>query len=156
MPETSHTKVPETSHTEVPETTPKELSEHTYKSEMPETSYTEVPETTPKELSEHTYIFNVGMSCSGCSGAVERVLGKLAGVKSYDINLDIEEEQGITLVTAETSLDYDTVYEKINKTGKTVYWGEADGVRTVYKERTPKPAAAKTESEKEPEIIAAA
>jgi len=29
---------------------------------------------------EHTYKFNVSMSCGGCSGAVNRVLGKLEGV----------------------------------------------------------------------------
>lgn len=28
---------------------------------------------------DHTYTFNVTMSCSGCSGAVERVLKKLEG-----------------------------------------------------------------------------
>ncbi|TVY33529.1 Metal homeostasis factor [Lachnellula subtilissima] len=98
----------------------------------------EMPETTPKELSEHTYRFDIGMSCSGCSGAVNRVLGKLSGIKSYDVNLGAEK----ALVTAEPNLDYDTVYEKIKKTGKTVYSGEADGVLTIYKERTPKPAAA--------------
>jgi hypothetical protein len=27
----------------------------------------------------HTYKFNVSMSCGGCSGAVNRVLGKLEG-----------------------------------------------------------------------------
>ena len=27
---------------------------------------------------EHTYKFNVSMSCGGCSGAVDRVLKKLA------------------------------------------------------------------------------
>ncbi|KFY63961.1 hypothetical protein V496_03539, partial [Pseudogymnoascus sp. VKM F-4515 (FW-2607)] len=29
------------------------------------------------EGAEHTYKFNVSMSCGGCSGAVNRVLGKL-------------------------------------------------------------------------------
>jgi copper chaperone len=28
---------------------------------------------------QHTYKFNVSMSCGGCSGAVNRVLGKLDG-----------------------------------------------------------------------------
>jgi hypothetical protein len=28
---------------------------------------------------EHKYVFNVSMSCGGCSGAVERVLKKLEG-----------------------------------------------------------------------------
>jgi copper chaperone len=30
-------------------------------------------------MSTHTYKFNIGMSCGGCSGAVERVLKKLDG-----------------------------------------------------------------------------
>lgn len=34
------------------------------------------------EGGEHTYKFNVSMSCGGCSGAVNRVLGKLDGVYS--------------------------------------------------------------------------
>jgi copper chaperone CopZ len=33
-------------------------------------------------MSEHTYKFNVSMSCGGCSGAVNRVLGKLDGMSS--------------------------------------------------------------------------
>ena len=39
---------------------------------------------------------------------------------------------GTALVTAEPSLDYDTVYEKIKKTGKHIKSGEADGVKTEY------------------------
>lgn len=31
-------------------------------------------------MSTHTYKFNIGMSCGGCSGAVERVLKKLDGI----------------------------------------------------------------------------
>lgn len=31
---------------------------------------------------EHTYLFNVSMSCGGCSGAVERVLKKLEGASA--------------------------------------------------------------------------
>ncbi|KAI1084038.1 hypothetical protein F5B20DRAFT_363267 [Whalleya microplaca] len=72
---------------------------------------------------EHTYKFNVTMSCSGCSGAINRVLGKLEGVKSYDVSLDKQE----ALVVAEPGLDYDTVLKTIKKTGKKVNSGEADG-----------------------------
>jgi copper chaperone len=95
-------------------------------------------------MSTHTYKFNIGMSCGGCSGAVERVLKKLEGasfpphmathsmwwsancnigVESYNVSL---ETQTAEIVTAE-SLDYDTVLEKIKKTGKKVKSGEADG-----------------------------
>ncbi|KAF2197563.1 hypothetical protein GQ43DRAFT_380693 [Delitschia confertaspora ATCC 74209] len=74
-------------------------------------------------MSEHTYKFNVAMSCGGCSGAVERVLKKLDGVKSYNVSLDTQTAEIVT----EPSLDYATVLEKIKKTGKTVKSGEADG-----------------------------
>ncbi|KAJ4378278.1 Cytosolic copper metallochaperone [Didymella sp. IMI 355093] len=74
-------------------------------------------------MSEHNYKFNIAMSCGGCSGAVERVLKKLDGVKSYNVSL---ETQSADIVT-EDSLSYETVLEKIKKTGKTVKSGEADG-----------------------------
>ncbi|RYP75368.1 hypothetical protein DL771_002464 [Monosporascus sp. 5C6A] len=74
-------------------------------------------------MSEHTYKFNVSMSCGGCSGAINRVLGKLEGVKSYEVSLEKQE----ALVVAEPSLDYETVLRTIKKTGKKVNSGEADG-----------------------------
>ncbi|KAF1997521.1 putative iron/copper transporter Atx1 [Amniculicola lignicola CBS 123094] len=74
-------------------------------------------------MSEHNYKFNVAMSCGGCSGAIERVLKKLDGVKSYNVSLESQTAE----IVAEESLDYDTVLEKIKKTGKTVKSGEADG-----------------------------
>ncbi|KAI1630606.1 hypothetical protein F4809DRAFT_636112 [Biscogniauxia mediterranea] len=72
---------------------------------------------------EHTYKFNVTMSCGGCSGAINRVLGKLEGVKSYDVSLEKQE----ALVVTEPGLDYETVLRTIKKTGKKVNSGEADG-----------------------------
>jgi len=78
-------------------------------------------------MSEHTYKFKVTMTCGGCSGAVNRVLGKLDGVKSYDVSLDT---QYATVVT-NPELDFKTVFEKIAKTGKKVTEGEADGVSQV-------------------------
>ncbi|RLM01100.1 hypothetical protein CFD26_107991 [Aspergillus turcosus] len=74
-------------------------------------------------MSEHQYKFNVSMSCGGCSGAVERVLKKLDGVKSFDVSLDSQ----TALVTTEPTLSYETVLATIKKTGKTVNSGEADG-----------------------------
>jgi copper chaperone len=74
-------------------------------------------------MSEHTYKFNINMSCGGCSGAVERVLKKLDGVKSYNVSLETQTAEIVT----EDSLDYPTVLDKIKKTGKTVTAGEADG-----------------------------
>jgi len=72
---------------------------------------------------EHTYKFNVSMSCGGCSGAVNRVLGKLEGVKSYDVSLDTQ----TATVVAAPELSYETVLKTIKKTGKKVNSGEADG-----------------------------
>ncbi|KAI9928510.1 hypothetical protein ASPWEDRAFT_105606 [Aspergillus wentii DTO 134E9] len=72
---------------------------------------------------QHEYKFNVSMSCGGCSGAVDRVLKKLDGIKSYDVNLQSQ----TAVVVAEPSLSYDTVLATIKKTGKTVNTGEADG-----------------------------
>ncbi|KAI9756240.1 MAG: Cytosolic copper metallochaperone [Lichina confinis] len=80
-------------------------------------------------MSEHHYKFDIAMSCGGCSGAVERVLKKLDGVKSYEVSL---EKQTADVVTNDDTLDYDTVLQTIKKTGKTVKTGEADGeVRSV-------------------------
>ncbi|KAL4913484.1 hypothetical protein BDW62DRAFT_161831 [Aspergillus aurantiobrunneus] len=72
---------------------------------------------------EHLYKFNVSMSCGGCSGAVERVLKKLDGVKSFDVSLD---SQTVSVVT-DVSVPYETVLDTIKKTGKAVNTGEADG-----------------------------
>jgi len=101
----------------------------------------------PVAMAEHHYKFNVAMSCGGCSGAIERVLKKLdgtaplslqcpalslhhtpanlrPGVKSYDVSLPNQTADVVT----EESVSYETVLEKIKKTGKTVNSGEADGV----------------------------
>jgi len=45
-------------------------------------------------------------------------------VKSYDVSLENQTAD----VTTEEELAYETVLEKIKKTGKTVNSGEADGV----------------------------
>ncbi|KAK0336961.1 Cytosolic copper metallochaperone [Friedmanniomyces endolithicus] len=75
-------------------------------------------------MAEHNYKFNVTMTCGGCSGAVERVLKKLDGVKSFNVSLDSQTANVVT----EDKVDYATVLEKIKKTGKKVNSGEADGV----------------------------
>ncbi|CAE6414156.1 unnamed protein product [Rhizoctonia solani] len=72
-------------------------------------------------MSEKTYKFNVVMTCSGCSGAITRVLTKTkeAGdISSFDVSLDKQE----VLVTGKMS--YDDVLAKIKKTGKEVKSGE--------------------------------
>ncbi|KAL7268024.1 Cytosolic copper metallochaperone [Rhizina undulata] len=70
-------------------------------------------------MSEQTYEFKVNMACGGCSGAVNRVLKKLDGVKTIDISL---ETQTVKVVT-EPEVPYDTVYKTIHKTGKTIVSG---------------------------------
>ncbi|SPO28882.1 probable ATX1 - antioxidant protein and metal homeostasis factor [Ustilago trichophora] len=60
-------------------------------------------------MSEHEYKFQVVMTCSGCSGAVSRVLSKL------------DENQSVVV---KGSAPYETVLEKIKKTGKEVKSGQ--------------------------------
>ncbi|KZV97051.1 copper chaperone taha [Exidia glandulosa HHB12029] len=69
-------------------------------------------------MSEHTYKFNVKMTCGGCSGAVTRALQKTEGVDSFDVSLEKQE------VVVNTGLPYETVLERIKKTGKEVISGE--------------------------------
>ncbi|GAA5983383.1 hypothetical protein JCM10908_000262 [Rhodotorula pacifica] len=68
--------------------------------------------------SKATYKFNVVMTCSGCSGAIDRVLKKTEGVTSHDISLDKQE------VLVKATVPYDDVLAKIKKTGKEVKSGE--------------------------------
>ena len=51
---------------------------------------------------EHKYVFNVTMSCGGCSGAVERVLKKLEGASPV---LSTRFPTPSTLPTSPTSSD---------------------------------------------------
>lgn len=62
----------------------------------------------------NTIILKVAMMCTGCSGAVERVLGKMEGVQSFDVNLETQKVTVVGTVTQEE------VVEKIAKTGKAV------------------------------------
>ncbi|KAH7547765.1 hypothetical protein ACOSP7_033009 [Xanthoceras sorbifolium] len=85
-----------------------------------------------------TVVLKVGMSCQGCVGAVKRVLGKMEGVESFDIN--IEEQK----VTVKGNVQPDAVLQTVSKTGKkTAFWEEE------------KPAPAEPES-KPAEAVAAA
>jgi len=106
----------------------------------------------------HHYHFAITMTCSGCSGAIDRVLKKTEGpfpyippfsplitplplplnphhhpqrtannpggigLTSYEVNL---EQQTADVYT--DSVAYETVLEKIKKTGKEVRGGERDG-----------------------------
>ncbi|KAF9999163.1 hypothetical protein BGZ79_007210 [Entomortierella chlamydospora] len=62
---------------------------------------------------DFVYKYDVTMTCTGCSGAVTRVLSKLEGVNKFDVSL---ENQKVT-VESET-LSEQEILEKIQKTGK--------------------------------------
>ncbi|KAK9449491.1 uncharacterized protein V1518DRAFT_427170 [Limtongia smithiae] len=71
-------------------------------------------------MTAHEYQFNVAMSCSGCSGAVNRVLTKMQGVN--DIKITLEDQK--VVVKTEESVSYDDVLNQIKKSGKQVRSGE--------------------------------
>jgi copper chaperone len=58
--------------------------------------------------------FNVAMSCGGCSGAVTRILGKIAGVEKVDPNLETK----IVTVTCDDSVVDDTLLQALLTWGK--------------------------------------
>ncbi|XP_058728265.1 copper transport protein ATX1-like [Vicia villosa] len=85
-------------------------------------------------MSSQTVVLKVAMSCQGCSGAVKRVLEKLPGVESFDI--DMKEQK----VTVKGNVKAEEVYETVSKTGKkTAFW--------VEPENKPTETAATTEAE---------
>ncbi|GAV69319.1 HMA domain-containing protein [Cephalotus follicularis] len=60
------------------------------------------------------------MSCGGCSGAVKRVLSKMEGVDSFEIDM---EEQKVTVIG---NVQPEAVFETVSKTGKqTAFWDAA-------------------------------
>ncbi|KAL6634235.1 hypothetical protein ACP70R_026906 [Stipagrostis hirtigluma subsp. patula] len=64
-----------------------------------------------------TVVLKVAMSCGGCSGAVKRVLSKMEGVESFDI--DMKEQK----VTVKGNVKPEDVFETVSKTGKkTSFW----------------------------------
>ncbi|KAJ8984468.1 hypothetical protein NQ317_012534 [Molorchus minor] len=60
--------------------------------------------------------FKVGMTCEGCSGAVNKVLGKMKDKGIEDIDISLEEQK----VKVRTSLPAEDILEAIKKTGKPV------------------------------------
>lgn len=56
------------------------------------------------------------MACSGCSGAVERVLSKLEGVESFEVSL--EGQTAVVRTRAGSGLTAEAVLEAVSKTGK--------------------------------------
>ncbi|KAL3649667.1 hypothetical protein CASFOL_006070 [Castilleja foliolosa] len=67
-----------------------------------------------------TVELKVRMSCQGCSGAVKRVLGKMEGVDSFDIDM---EKQKVTVIG---NVQPEAVFQTVSKTGKATSFWEAD------------------------------
>ncbi|XP_031117274.1 copper transport protein ATX1-like [Ipomoea triloba] len=67
-----------------------------------------------------TVVLKVGMSCQGCVGAVNRVLGKMEGVESFDI--DLKEQK----VTVKGNVKPEDVLQTVSKTGKKTSFWEAE------------------------------
>ncbi|OBZ75146.1 Metal homeostasis factor ATX1 [Grifola frondosa] len=88
-------------------------------------------------MSEHTYKFDVKMTCTGCSGAVERVLKKTEGrwlftaIVAMSTHLrpwvlqDLEKQE----VLVKGTIPYDDLLVKIQKTGKEVRGGANGALR---------------------------
>ncbi|XAR64950.1 hypothetical protein NMG60_11008856 [Bertholletia excelsa] len=67
-----------------------------------------------------TVVLKVGMSCQGCVGAVKRVLDKMEGVESVDI--DLKEQK----VTVKGNVQPEEVLQTVSKTGKKTSFWEAE------------------------------
>jgi len=63
-------------------------------------------------MASQVYEFDVAMTCEGCSGAVERVLGKKAGIENIKIDLPAKKVYVTSTLSSEEVLGY------IKKTGK--------------------------------------
>ncbi|KAF7103536.1 hypothetical protein CFC21_104521 [Triticum aestivum] len=74
------------------------------------------------------------MSCGGCSGAVKRVLTKMEGVESFDI--DMEQQK----VTVKGNVKPEDVFQTVSKTGKKTAFWEAEA--TPAPDATPAAPAA--------------
>lgn len=57
-------------------------------------------------------VLKVEMTCQGCVAAVKRVLGKMEGVESFDVDYDAQR------VVVKGNVTPADVFEKVSKTGK--------------------------------------
>ncbi|KAK4707997.1 hypothetical protein R3W88_028922 [Solanum pinnatisectum] len=94
-----------------------------------------------------TVVLKVGMSCQGCVGAVNRVLGKMEGVESFDI--DIKEQK----VTVKGNVEPEAVFQTVSKTGKKTSFWEAPAPAPTAESET-KPVEEKLVEEKPTETPA--
>ncbi|CAN0900582.1 Copper transport protein CCH [Linum grandiflorum] len=97
-----------------------------------------------------TVVLKVAMSCGGCSGAVNRVLSKMEGVESFDI--DMKEQK----VTVKGNVEPEAVFQTVSKTGKKTAFWEAEETKPAESETVAAPAAAPETKAAEPESVAAA
>ncbi|XP_076888331.1 copper transport protein ATX1-like isoform X1 [Bidens hawaiensis] len=72
-------------------------------------------------MAMQTVVLKVGMSCGGCVGAVKRVLGKMEGVETFDV--DLEQQK----VTVKGNVQPDAVLQTVSKTGKKTEFWPAEG-----------------------------
>jgi copper chaperone len=71
-------------------------------------------------MATQTVTLQVAMSCEGCVGAVKRILGKMEGVESFDVNLKEQK------VVVKGKVEAQQVLERVAKTGKkTQLWDGA-------------------------------
>eukprot|EP01018_Ginkgo_biloba_P019328 Gb_33825 [translate_table: standard] len=64
-----------------------------------------------------TVVLKVGMSCQGCVGAVKRVLDKMEGVETFDVDL---KDKKVTVIG---NVKPEAVLQAVAKTGKeTIFW----------------------------------
>lgn len=68
----------------------------------------------------HTHEYKVGMTCSGCSNAIGRILSKTEGVSSYTTDVATK------LVTVTGTVDKQVVTDKLSK------WASASGKSVEY------------------------
>ncbi|KAG8070887.1 hypothetical protein GUJ93_ZPchr0006g41131 [Zizania palustris] len=74
------------------------------------------------------------MSCQGCAGAVRRVLTKMEGVETFDINM---EEQKVTV---KGNVKPEDVFQTVSKTGKKTSFWETQATPATTPAPAPAPA----------------
>uniref|UniRef100_A0A0D9VGL9 HMA domain-containing protein n=1 Tax=Leersia perrieri TaxID=77586 RepID=A0A0D9VGL9_9ORYZ len=86
-------------------------------------------------MAAETVVLKVGMSCQGCAGAVRRVLTKMEGVETFDI--DMEQQK----VTVKGNVKPEDVFQTVSKTGKKTSFWEAESTSETAPAPAPAPAA---------------
>ncbi|KAI4967040.1 hypothetical protein ZWY2020_001496 [Hordeum vulgare] len=100
-------------------------------------------------MASETVVLKVAMSCGGCSGAVKRVLTKMEGVESFDI--DMEQQK----VTVKGNVKPEDVFQTVSKTGKKTAFWEAEEATPAAGAAAPEAAPAAPAPEAAPAADAA-